>query len=200
MTVGERFKERYRSGDTPWDAGQPDTNLVEVVTRTPVACCKALDVGCGTGDNALWLARQGFRVTGTDISGIALDKAAAKAEEAGVSCAFVVADFLSETLDGAPFAFVFDRGCLHSFDSSRDRTLFARNVAAHLEAGGLWLTLAGNADESGVREGPPRLTALELASAVESSFEILSLMSCRFGPGGRMDPPPRAWRCLMRKR
>jgi 2-polyprenyl-3-methyl-5-hydroxy-6-metoxy-1,4-benzoquinol methylase len=57
MTVEERYQERYKSGETPWDLGQPDFNLIEVVAQKPIPSCKVLDVGCGTGDNSIRLAR-----------------------------------------------------------------------------------------------------------------------------------------------
>jgi len=79
MTVGEQYRERYRSGDTPWDIGQPDSNLVEVVTKEPVLSCKVLDIGCGAGDNSLWLAQNRFQVVGIDTSDVALEKAREKA-------------------------------------------------------------------------------------------------------------------------
>ena len=198
MTNKERFRERYESGDTPWDAGRPDFNLIDVVTQEHILSCKALDVGCGTGDNSIWLAQKRFLVTGTDISGIALDKARAKASSANVACEFVTADFLVTKIGGAPFGFVFDRGCFHSFSSKKDRKRFAQNVAAHLEEAGLWLTLVGNADEQREGLGPPRLTAGDIAWAAEPCFEILSLTSSHFGSDN--PKPPRAWRCLMRKR
>jgi SAM-dependent methyltransferase len=198
MKNEKMFRERYRTGDTPWDYGQPDFNLIEAVNREPIPRCKVLDVGCGTGDNAIWLAQHGFQVTGADVSDIALDKARAKAAQAGAACDFVLADFLKGKIGGAPFGFVFDRGCFHSFDSKGDRKRFAQNVATHLDEAGLWLTLAGNADESGRVQGPPQLTAGDIVLAAEPLFEILSLTTSRFGSG---DPnPPRAWRCLMRKR
>jgi SAM-dependent methyltransferase len=198
MDNGARFLERYRSGDTPWDAGLPDVNLIDVVTLWPVSACRALDVGCGTGDNAIWLSQHGFQVVGADICDLALDRAREKAATAGAACRFVCADFLKDRVGDAPFGFVFDRGCFHSFGTADARMRFARNVAAHLAADGLWLTLAGNADEQRPGEGPPRLTAAELVSVTEPLFEILALISSRFG-AGRADPA-RAWRCLMRKR
>jgi len=62
MTIEGQYRERYKSGDIPWDAGRPDFNLIEVVTQKPVPICKALDVGCGTGDNSIWLAQNHFQV------------------------------------------------------------------------------------------------------------------------------------------
>lgn len=198
MIVEERYRERYKSGDTPWDAGRPDFNLIEVVTQRPVPSCKALDIGCGTGDNSIWLALNSFQVTGTDASDIALKKAKEKASQANVECDFVLADFLKDTIEGAPFGFVFDRGCLHSFDSEDERRRFAERVAGHLEEDGLWLTLAGNADEHRMGPGPPQLTARDIAFAAEPYFEILSLQSTYFESD--RPNPPRAWRCLMQKR
>lgn len=58
------FEEYYRTGDTPWDIGKADFNLVHAVTTMPIATCKTLDIGCGTGDSAIWLAQQHFEVSG----------------------------------------------------------------------------------------------------------------------------------------
>jgi SAM-dependent methyltransferase len=198
MPIEDRFKEMYKSGYTPWDIGKPDFNLVQVVTQKPIPSCKAIDIGCGTGDNSIWLAQNGFEVTGTDTSEIALEKAKEKASKAKVECVFILADFLNDKIEGAPFGFAFDRGCFHSFSSEGDRKKFARNVAAHLEEAGLWLTLVGNADEDRKGPGPPQRTAKDIVLAVEPFFEILSLISSHFGSNHLN--PPRAWRCLMRKR
>lgn len=198
MPDDNRFEERYRSGDTPWDYGTPDDNLINMVAQWPIQPCNALDIGCGTGENALWLARHNFEVTGCDISQTAIDRAAEKASGSKLDCTFVVADFLKSSIPGSPFGVVFDRGCLHTFDERNERMQFAENVSSCLETGGYWLTLTGNADEPEREIGPPRLTANELAAAVEPWFEILSLTSGHFGS---MQPdPPRAWICLMRKR
>ena len=43
MSIEDRFKKRYKTGDTPWDIGRPDFNLIENVTDTPIKSCKALD-------------------------------------------------------------------------------------------------------------------------------------------------------------
>lgn len=198
MTVEDRFKDRYKSGRTPWDVGFADFNLIETVTNTPIAPCKALEIGCGTGDNSIWLATYGFNVVATDVSDVALDKAREKAAQAHVTCDFRQIDFLRNRVDGAPFGFIFDRGCFHAFGSDDERNQFAQNAAAHLAEGGLWLSLSGNADEDRQGPGPPQRSARDIVLAVEPYFEILLLQTSHFG--SKNPQPPRAWRCLMRKR
>jgi len=198
MSIEDRFKKRYKTGDTPWDIGRPDFNLIENVTDTPIKSCKALDIGCGTGDNSIWLAQKNFQVTGTDISEIAIEKAREKASKSGVKCTFLVVDFFRDKIEGAPFDFVFDRGCLHTFDSDKERKRFAKNVASNLEKDGLWLSLIGSADERRQGPGPPQRTASDIITAVEPYFEILSLTSSHFD--SNRQNPPRCWVCLMQKR
>jgi len=198
MSVEDRFKKRYKTGDTPWDIGKPDFNLIEIVTKTPIKSCKALDIGCGTGDNSIWLAQNHFIVTGTDISEVAIKKAKEKASKNDVKCTFLVVDFFKSRIEGAPFGFVFDRGCFHTFDSDEERKTFAKNVAACLEKNGLWLSLIGSADEQRQGPGPPQRTANDIVVAVEPYFEILSLASSHFG--SNRQNPPKCWACLMQKR
>jgi methylase of polypeptide subunit release factors len=62
------WDERYATGNLPWDTGDPEPYLVELIERGTIAPGRALEVGCGTGTNALWLAARGFEVVGIDIS------------------------------------------------------------------------------------------------------------------------------------
>ncbi|OEU55035.1 MAG: methyltransferase type 11 [Desulfobacterales bacterium C00003106] len=198
MSIQNRWHERYKTADIPWDTGRPDFNLIDMVTKRPIPGCRTLEVGCGTGDNAIWLARHSFRVTGSDLSEIAIQKAGDKASDAGVECRFVVADFLRDKISGAPFGLLFDRGCFHSFRSDEQRNRFVDNAAFHLEEDGLWLSIIGSADDAPRDHGPPRHTAGEIVNAVEPHFEILSLHSSHFE--SNRTTPPGAWVCLMRKR
>ena len=192
------FLDRYETGDTPWDSGRPDINLTEMVETWPVQTGTALEVGCGYGHNALWLARHGFQVTGVDLSTIAVEQAKQNALEAKLECSFYVADFLNAIIPGGPFSFAFDRGCVHTGEVPAGLETYAKKIADHLTPRGLWLTRAGSADDPPREHGPPRLSARSIADAVEPFFEILSLK------GGHFDSirkqPPRAWICLMRKR
>lgn len=198
MSKSDRFKKRYETGDIPWDIERPDFNLIETVKKIPINSCKALDIGCGTGDNSIWLAQNNFEVTGTDISEIAIETAKEKALQANVKCKFVTLDFLKSKIKGAPFGFAFGRGCFHSFGLDKERKMYAKNIAAHLKKDGLWLSLIGSADDKPRDTGPPMRTASDIVDAVEPYFEILSLKSSFFESD--RPSPPKAWVCLMRKR
>ena len=194
----EHFNKRYKVGNTPWDIGKPDFNLIQSVTTMAIKPCKTLDIGCGTGDNSIWLSQNNFDVIGIDTSEIAIQKALEEASKTNVKCTFIVSNFLTNKIEGAPFGFAFDRGCFHALNSDKERKIFAENVAAHLVNDGLWLSIVGNADEKRDRPGPPQLTARDIVNSVEPYFEIHSLVSSYFE--SNHPNPPRAWVCLMRKR
>lgn len=193
-----QFEDRYQSGDTPWDHGMVDYNLIEVISKHAVQPCRALDIGCGTGENAIWLNQQGFDVVACDFSPTAVQLAKNKLPAASADVCFLVADFLNDPIPDAPFGFVFDRGCLHCMSEESERNVFIKKVFSLLDKDGCWLSFVGNADEGERDIGPPQLTATELVTAVEPHFEVLSLNSGHFGSD--QEKPPRAWICLMRKR
>jgi cyclopropane fatty-acyl-phospholipid synthase-like methyltransferase len=192
------YEQRYRDKETPWDHGSADFNLDKTVHQFSIRPCKALDLGCGMGNNSIWLAQQGFNVVGFDFSATAIERAQSKIGKAGVDCSLQVGDFFVDDVEGGPFSFVFDRGCFHSVTEPADRLRFSKKVASVLQTGGLWLSLIGNADEPKREVGPPRMTATEITTTVESDFEILALNSGVFGDD--QNNPPRAWICLMQKR
>ncbi|MCI5126573.1 MAG: class I SAM-dependent methyltransferase [Candidatus Electrothrix sp. AR5] len=79
------WDKRYEENDLPWDSGKPDIALTNLVAQWPVCTGKVLDIGCGTGTNAIWLAQQGFEVTGLDISDKAIALAKKNAPSTGYS-------------------------------------------------------------------------------------------------------------------
>ena len=196
-----QFESHYQAKKTPWDPGRPDFNLVEGVTQNRIESCQALDIGSGSGHNSIWLAHQGFQVTGVDVAETALEKARKNAAEAKAICNFLSLSFLEQDVPGAPFGFIFDRGCWHLLDREKRET-FAARAARHLVEDGLWLSISGSADEPprgpDPLAGPPRRSALDIAAAVEPYFEILNLRATRFDSNN--PKPPKAWSCLMRER
>lgn len=194
----EDYEQLYRDGNPPWDHGSADHNLAEIVRSFAIKPCRTLDLGCGMGNNTVWLATNGFRVHSFDLSETAIMKAEQNTDAAGVSCTFQTGNFLMDHTEEAPFDFVFDRGCFHSIPNAKERKIFACNVAAVLEQDGRWLSLIGNADEPKRDIGPPQLSVREIAKAVELYFEIIYLADGFFGDD--QTDPPRAWICLMKKR
>lgn len=194
----ERFNHLYETGTLPWELNRPDNDLIKWVRDYPIAPCKALDLGCGTGFNAIWLAGQGFEVTGGDFSPLAIEAAKENAREAGATVRFLELDFLTRSVGESDFMFLFDRGCFHSFDDPGQRVAFAKNAHGHMAENALWLSILGNADAPPRDEGPPMRSALDIATAVEPWFEILSLTSRIFD--SRREKPARSWHCLMKKR
>lgn len=192
------YRDRYKSKTTPWDIGRPDYNLVDIVGKRPIEKCNALDLGCGSGHNSIWLAQQGFTVTGVDVSEIAVQKAKENGERARVGCTFLLLDFFEEDIPGLPFNFIFDRGCFHSYGTDDERSKFAERAAYHLGEAGLWLSLVGSADQPPGILGPSRRSARDIVVAAEPLFEILSLTAIRFD--SNFQNPSKAWACLMKKR
>lgn len=197
MSKVKRFAQRYKEGNIPWDLGHADYNLTEMVVNWPIMPCKALELGCGTGDNAIWMAEHKFDVTAFDLIKVAVDMARAKSIEAKVQIDFYVADILRDKIPNEPFEFVFDRGVFHTIDSDAERILFAKNVAKHLAEEGLWLSLIGSNDHLR-NSGPPKRTANDVVKAVEPFFEILLLKASRFD--SKDEDPSKIWVCLMKKR
>lgn len=193
------WNDSYSSGEVPWDTGKPDELLVGTVRNGTIPPGRVLEVGCGTGTNAIWLASQGFTVLGIDVASLAIEKARKKASEAGADCRFEVLDLLKDgVISGGPYDFVFDRGCFHIFDSAEERRRFAQRVEAQLKPGGHWLSLIGSTEGPEREWGPPRRSARDVADALEPALEILQLRSAAFQadlPGAAA-----AWYCLSRKR
>jgi SAM-dependent methyltransferase len=189
------WNETYASNEPPpWDTGTPDPMLVEMVESGAIAPARTLEVGCGTGTNALYLADHGFDVVGVDISSIAIDSARARAQG---RCRFETSDFLNAAPPGGRFDFVFDRGCFHTFDEDSERAQFAQNVAAALVDGGLWLSLIGSTEGAPREVGPPRRNAREIMNAIEPWLEILQFRTGEFAVCGQQ---MKNWLCLSRKR
>lgn len=200
MEVKDRFIKRYAEGSMPWVHQKPDFNLTTIVKEHPIDPCKMLEIGCGTGTDAIWLASQGFDVTAVDVSDIAINMAQDDANQAKSDCRFEVKDFMKDKISGGLFQFVFDRGFFHSFDKPSARKLFAARVSRNLSPEGFWLSLLGSADDLPRKrgDGPPQRSATTIIKAVEPYFEILSMTTSYFGSDSPV--PAKIWVCLMKKR
>ena len=112
----------------PWDIGGPRPELVRLVESGRLEAGKAIDLGCGIGENVIYLAQQGFEATGVDISPRAIAKARRKGQAAGVSPTFLVGDVTKLTGVEGPFDLLVDNGCFHSLFRSAARQSYVRTV------------------------------------------------------------------------
>jgi SAM-dependent methyltransferase len=187
---------RYRTGDTPWDSGLPSRELRRVLEERGLVPCRTLELGCGSGTNAVFLAQRGFRVTAVDCSALALERARQQAADADVSVEWIEGDVQHFGNGQEPFDFVFDRGCYHCCRRVDLRGYLAtlRNVT---RPGSLLLCLAGNANEQ--TEGPPRVTEQQLRDELGGLFDVEFLREFRFQDPGGIDGPL-GWSCLLIRR
>lgn len=190
----------YASNQLPWDTGHPDPHLVDLIREGRVTG-RALEIGCGTGTNALWLASHGLDVLAIDLAPLAIERARDKARANSVGhCEFQTRDFLADDSIAGPFQLVFDRGCFHVFDEAADRARFAARVSKVLAPGGLWLSLMGSTEGAPRETGPPRRSVRDIAAALEPYLEIVTLRSTEFERLPGEETAPKAWLCLSRRR
>ena len=198
MTEPLEWNDRYRDGNLPWDTGQPSSELQRVLNQNSIQPCRALELGCGTGTNCVWLAEQGFEVTGIDLAPLAVERAQRRAGAAGVNVHFLVADVLHlPELDGG-FGFFFDRGCYHAVRRIAPEQ-YAPVVALQLASGARGLILAGNAREPH-DPGPPVVTEEQLRDELGLAFRIVDLHEFRFDEAPGVPERFLGWSCLVEKR
>lgn len=126
------FNVMYRLGFAPWDGHALAHSLLDLIEgEHPLPAGTALDLGCGTGDNALYLAGHGWQVTGVDFVAKALDKARDKAAAQKAAVRFAQANVTRLSTEGIGTAFdlIVDSGCLHGM-SPDDRGAYVREVTA----------------------------------------------------------------------
>jgi len=189
--------QRYATGQTPWDSGKPSAALVHVLDAGKLAGKTVLEIGCGTGTNAVEFAKRGFQVTAVDFVEQAIRSARDKARKARVTVDFRVADVLNDGL-GGPYDILFDCGVYHGLRIN-DLKTFQEFLKRVTRPGSWWLSLAGNARENRDGDGPPVVHEDEIRTELGPLFDIVELSEFRFTTNGG-DFRPLAWSILMRRK
>lgn len=165
----------------PWNIETPPDALVELVESGKVKPCRTIDLGCGAGNYAIYLAGLGFDVTGVDSSPTAIKFARKKAERVGVTCSFVVADLLGDLHElWGKFVFGYDYELLHHF-IPEDRETYVKNVASLLSPGATYLSVCfSEEDPQFGGSGKVRETPIGTVLYFSSEQEIRELFSPYF--------------------
>ncbi|MES0489533.1 MAG: class I SAM-dependent methyltransferase [Leptospirales bacterium] len=173
----------YRSGKALWDSGVPSAELVKALSAGDIKPGRALELGCGTGTNSIFLAERGFEVTGVDNS----DEALATGREKLTKYYEKKSRILSVQFDkvkipdfksNVKYNFVFDRGCFHTFPK-RSWQPYAQMVANLLQSGSYYLLLTGN-DKEPRDPGPPVLSEKQIRDVFLPDFNIIRIKDFRF--------------------
>ena len=145
----------------PWDTGISPPELLHFIHENTPG--RALDLGCGTGTNAITLARQGWETTGIDFALPAIRAARRKAAQAGLQINFKVGDV--SRLEGitGTFNLILDIGCYHSLPPGR-RQAYQDNLPVYLAPGGSFLLYVFRKDTG---ENHPGLTEGDIDSIAE---------------------------------
>ena len=170
------FDKAYTSGRPPWDIGQPQPAFVALAHAGRITG-KVLDVGCGTGENALFLCQRGIDVLGLDLSSAAIAAARTKAQALRVVARFVTGSALDLLSLEETFDTVIDSGLLHIL-SDADRARLVAGLHAVLRTGGYLRLLAFN--EHATWPGPRRLTQTEIRTTFEQGWEVEAISTSRF--------------------
>lgn len=182
------FELRYLRKKTPWDTGISPPELLKYLAESSPG--HALDLGCGTGTNAITITKHGWQVVGVDLSALAIRTARCNAHQAGFEIDFRQEDVTRIASIKGPFDFALDIGCFHSLSGVGQKN-YIQNLTRVLKPGGTYLTytwLAGEGDSSSIR-----LTESDISTLFEPSFEILSFI--RGTEGHRTS----AWYQMIRK-
>ncbi len=172
------WDDAYRA-TPPWDIGRPQPALVEVAEKGEMRTGKVLDVGCGTGENLLFLAGSGFTVFGIDMAREAIRAAKAKAVQRGVKANFELGNALATGFKNHWFDNVIDSGLFHTFGDS-ERPVYVEEITRVLRPQGKYFMLCFSDKEPGDWGGPRRISKEEIEETFSPHFEITYIRDAFF--------------------
>ena len=170
------FEQMYQ-GQAPWDTGRPQPAIIKLAEAGQIRG-SVLDVGCGTGENLLYLAARGHEAWGLDFVPVAIERAKAKAAQRGIEAHFIVGNALELNKLGRQFDTVIDCGLFHTF-ADEERPVFVKGLAEVLGHGGLLHILCFSDEEPGT-EGPRRISQQEIRDAFHDGWKVRQIEPIRF--------------------
>lgn len=191
----QEFHAIYQ-GVAPWDTGAPQPEVLHLLEQGALDAGPVLDVGCGTGANAVALAKAGLPVVAIDLVPEAVDLARRRAETHGVAVEWLVGDALDlpENVRGRRFPTLLDSGVFHVFGDA-DRRHYANALHAVAAPGALLYVIVFSEKEAG-GGGPRRVSRAELEATFSDGWTVQDVAETRYALRGR---EARAWRATFRR-
>ena len=170
----DRTYQEYPLQQLPWEEGGPSAELVALIESGVVEKGAALDICCGSANNAIYLAKQGFTCYGIDISPTAIGHAQEKVASEKVSCELISGNVLQLPYPDGSFTLVFDRGCFHSIPPE-DRETFVQGVHRVLKTTGKYQLLCFSSRDHPSTESPYSFSPEDIQRYFHSLFKIHSI-------------------------
>jgi cyclopropane fatty-acyl-phospholipid synthase-like methyltransferase len=167
--MADRFETAYLEGSPPWDIGRAQPELVSLF-EAGLITGRVIDLGCGSGENAIYFATVGLDVVGVDGSPEAIRQARGKAQRRGLSIRFEVADVLDLAEHRESFDTATDSGVFHVF-ADEDRPRYESSVRGVLHPGGHLFLLCFSERQPG-DWGPRRVTQQELRDTFTDGWHV----------------------------
>jgi len=163
------FNQAYLDDSAPWDIGRPQPEIVALADAGEIVG-RVLDAGCGTGEQALFLAERGYDALGVDGAEAAIARARHKARDRRLLTRFVVWDALDLERLGETFDTVVDVGLFHVFDDD-ERARYVAALASVVAPDGRVFVMCFSEREPG-DWGPRRVTQAEIRAAFADGWHV----------------------------
>jgi len=186
----------YQMGTPPWESPGPARELLRILDEGVLKPCRVLEIGCGTGADAVLLAQRGFEVTAVENSPIAIERARSRAHRCGALIRFVLEDIYSFGRHCGPFELIYDNGFYH-YARLADLEKFLDLLWRITQPGSYYLTLAAAPDPT-IQDESPQVSEQNIRVELGRLFQSLQIRPCRLytihRPEGYL-----GWSCLMQR-
>ncbi|MBI1973175.1 methyltransferase domain-containing protein [Candidatus Micrarchaeota archaeon] len=192
--IDRDWERVYENKTTPWDVGEPDNIIAGMVERGEINPCRALELGCGNGNDAIFLARSGFDVTALDVSKLAIEEAKRRARNARAKVNFLVDDAADPRHVTGNFDFILDRCCFHFIHKSK-RQKYVQSVSRLLKPSGLFILVLSSKNDPVT--GPYQFSKEDIRRLFMANFDIEDIRRITLKTHKEK---PQPYFCIMRKR
>jgi len=185
----EFFNQVYQ-GKPAWEIDVPQPEIIKLAEAGKLTG-HVLDIGCGTGCNAIYLAERGCTVTGFDLVPAAIEQAKARLGNRSLPITFLVASALHLPEWPKPFDVAIDAGVFHVFND-KDRLRYSDNIHRSLKPGAKLYVICFSEHQPGT-DGPRRMTQQEIRDAFQKGWQVESIEPAIYQTQAQFHGAAKAW-------